>query len=76
MAIIEVEHGLVYRHFQTRKPTGKEHVIFLNEALAFYQNTYQIKMVSIQMDNAPEYAKSHNPYEQVVHKEFVESVGD
>jgi hypothetical protein len=28
------------------------------------------------MDNAPEYAKSHNSYEQVVHEEFVKSVGD
>ena len=76
MAIVEVEHGLIYRHFQTHKPTGLGHVVFLNRALAFFKNTYQIEMISIQMDNAPEYAKSHNAYEKVIHDEFVKSVGD
>jgi disulfide oxidoreductase YuzD len=76
MVIVEIEHGLIYRKFQVTKPTSKDHVRFLNEAKQYYAETFNMQIVSIQMDNAPEYAKSHNPYEVIAHDDFVKSVGD
>ncbi|MDR0739652.1 MAG: hypothetical protein LBF00_02135, partial [Mycoplasmataceae bacterium] len=66
MVIIEVEHGILCRRFQIHKSTEKDHICFLNDAKQYYRNEHGIEIVSIQMDNAPEYAKSHNSYEKIV----------
>lgn len=76
MVMIEVEHGLVFRKFQIRKPTGKDHVVFLNQATEFFRSKYKIKIITIQMDNAPEYNLDHRTKEEIVaHEKMVQTVG-
>lgn len=74
--MIEVEHGIIFRKFQIRKPTGKDHVIFLDEATEFFRSKYRITILTIQMDNAPEYNLDHRTKEEIeAHEKMVRTVG-
>jgi hypothetical protein len=75
--IIEVEHGLVFRKFQTTKPTGADHVRFLDKARKFFWSTFKINFETIQMDNAPEYAKKFLTEEEIeAHNSMLKTVGE
>jgi hypothetical protein len=76
MVMVEVEHGLIFRKFQIRKPTGRDHVLFLDDAVRYFRSNYQITIITIQMDNAPEYLVDHRTKEEIeAHECMVRTVG-